>query len=435
MVSCSSPATLRLLQPTLEQFNLFPVASGAPAGTSTKKVTFEAGAPLGVQLVRGDVDMVAVGTLTYREGEKILAFGHPMFQSGETDMPMVAAYVHTVVASQERSFKLAGTAAQVGRITEDRRAAIAGEMGRFAKMIPCVVSVDSAPSRGGSAPGGRSGRKHSYHYEVISQRLLTPALVESIAMDSVGATEGVTGDYMMNLHTEMRLSGRPQPIVSDNLYYESGGFGMGLMEIAQETALLMNNPFEPVRIEGFDIKATVQPGRHTASIDGVTADNRFVKAGDKVRLTVNLKPYDSGKLALNGIRSGLVAVPFEVELPSSLPVGRSLTVIVSDAMTSRMMERMTNPGAFRPENLAQLIALMEREYDNRDLVFRIALPTVGVSLHGETLPGLPRSLMTILAFGNQSSAMPAMNEIVRKHRTEWVLSGSQSLSLIVEQER
>jgi hypothetical protein len=44
-------------------------------------------------------------------------------------------------------------------------------------------------------------------------------------------------------------------------------------------------------------------------------------------------------------------------------------------------------------------------------------------------------MITIIAFGNQSSATPAVSEIVQRKQTEWVLTGSQSLSLVVEQER
>jgi len=202
--------------------------------------------------------------------------------------------------------------------------------------------------------------------------------------------------------------------------------GMGFMEAAERASAIMNNPFEPARVEAFNVQASVRDGRQTASIDGITAQERFVKAGETAHLTVNLKPYKSDKL---------IAVPFDVELPASLPPGQTLNVTASDAFTSRMLDRMANPGAYKPETLDQLIGLIEREEDNRDLILRVTMPSSGVSLHGETLSDLPPSLVTILAFGNQSSAGQAANQIIRKQRTEWALSGSQNLSLIVEQEK
>jgi hypothetical protein len=63
------------------------------------------------------------------------------------------------------------------------------------------------------------------------------------------------------------------------------------------------------------------------------------------------------------------------------------------------------------------------------------MPSSGVSVHGETLPDLPPSLVTILAYGNQGTASPAANQIIQRRRTDWVLSGSQALSLVIEQEK
>jgi len=37
---------------------------------------------VGVALIDGDVRLSGIGTLTCREGNRILAFGHPMFQAG-----------------------------------------------------------------------------------------------------------------------------------------------------------------------------------------------------------------------------------------------------------------------------------------------------------------------------------------------------------------
>ncbi len=416
MVSGASPAALRILEPQLERFNMFPVAGGAPAGTTDLKTNFEAGAALGVQLVRGDADMAAVGTLTWREGNKVLGFGHPMLQSGEADMPMVAAYIHTVIASQARSVKLGGTAAEMGRICMDRRAAIGGEMGRRARMIPCTIVVKNEDS----------GKEHTYRYEMISQRFMTPMLLPSVAMDSIGATEGLTGDYMMALSSNIHIRGRANPIALNNLHYETGGSAMGFMEVAQRVAALMNNTFSPVHIEGFSLKAAIRSARHTAALDSITADTRFVKPGETARFSVNLRPYKSDKL---------VSIPFEARLPLALPAGRVLMVTACDALAARMLDRAANPGAFRPESLDQLLALIEREDDNRNLVLRIAMPAPGISSNGDTLPALPASLVNIIAFGNQSGASPAMTEIVLKRKTEWALSGTQTLSLVVEQEK
>ncbi|GAH40544.1 unnamed protein product, partial [marine sediment metagenome] len=43
----------------------------------------EAGSAIGIQLTRGDVNITYIGTVTYREGDKILALGHPFLKKGK----------------------------------------------------------------------------------------------------------------------------------------------------------------------------------------------------------------------------------------------------------------------------------------------------------------------------------------------------------------
>ena len=70
----------------------------------------------------GDLDMTAVGTVTYVDGDKVLAFGHPFYNLGAVDFPMTRVDVLTVVPSVQSSFKLGATGPMVGRISQDRTA-------------------------------------------------------------------------------------------------------------------------------------------------------------------------------------------------------------------------------------------------------------------------------------------------------------------------
>ena len=39
-------------------------------------------------LVSGDMSVTGLGTVTYNDGHRVLAFGHPFFNLGPVDMPM-----------------------------------------------------------------------------------------------------------------------------------------------------------------------------------------------------------------------------------------------------------------------------------------------------------------------------------------------------------
>src|SRR5205823_3516205 len=87
------------------------------------------GAAVGVGVVEGDLDLTAVGTVTYREGNEVLCFGHPLFGAGSVSLPLTTAYVHTILSSSLISNKMASAGDVVGALTEDRNYAIRGAMG------------------------------------------------------------------------------------------------------------------------------------------------------------------------------------------------------------------------------------------------------------------------------------------------------------------
>src|SRR5204863_7155516 len=103
-----------------------------PAGDRPK---IEPGAAVGVQLLGGDVDATAIGTVTYVKGDRIVAFGHPMFGLGSISMPMTTAYIHGVIASQEVSFKLGSPVETVGQIRQDRNWSIGGGLGHMPRTV------------------------------------------------------------------------------------------------------------------------------------------------------------------------------------------------------------------------------------------------------------------------------------------------------------
>src|SRR6202042_1541031 len=98
-------------------------ASGSSSGSNEagpKK--FEMGGVIAVELLRGDMAANAFGTVSYVDGEHVLAFGHPMFQTGESYMPVSTAYSHTVVPSSQSAFLMATPLTEIGSLTQDRQA-------------------------------------------------------------------------------------------------------------------------------------------------------------------------------------------------------------------------------------------------------------------------------------------------------------------------
>ena len=88
------------------------------------------------------------GTVTHIDGDRVYAFGHPMYNLGPTEFPMTRAYVYTVLPSLFSSMKLSTAS------LEDRPDVL------FARVAP-QRALGSHQSRSSSTP--RNERRCSEH--------------------------------------------------------------------------------------------------------------------------------------------------------------------------------------------------------------------------------------------------------------------------------
>jgi hypothetical protein len=85
-------------------------------------------------LASGDLTAGAVGTVTYVDGDKVWAFGHPFDAVGRRSLLMQDAWVYTVVgnpidAQDLTSYKLASPGHDIGTFTNDAPSAVVGRLG------------------------------------------------------------------------------------------------------------------------------------------------------------------------------------------------------------------------------------------------------------------------------------------------------------------
>src|SRR5437899_6794594 len=124
-------------------------AAGFRAGEAPFEGPLKPGDAVGVMLVSGDLQLGGTGTVTHIDGDRVYAFGHPMYNLGPTEFPMTRAYVYTVLPSLFSSMKLSSTGEIIGTFLQDRATAIAGRLGPGPRMIPVTISLESkrAPKR------------------------------------------------------------------------------------------------------------------------------------------------------------------------------------------------------------------------------------------------------------------------------------------------
>ncbi|MBM4043843.1 MAG: hypothetical protein FJ279_01905 [Planctomycetes bacterium] len=409
VLSGFDPSVIEQLRPSLEPFGVIPVQGGGGGGGVAKDVDFSPGAAVGVQMVRGDVSAFGTGTLTYRRGDQVLAFGHPMFQAGEVDMPMIAAHVHTVIPSVIWSTKVSEPVSVLGRIHQDRQPAIAGKMGEFARMIPCQVTVNGS-------------QRETYRFEVVDSKFWTSRFFSSAASSALLATEKQMAEVMVKVRTHVKVEGRDKPLTVENVYFEPSSPTFPVSQATYPVGVLLSNPFQRVRIERMEMAIDLSDVRQTATLESLAVSQRAVKPGAKVEAIVTLRPF------AEPTRQEKVTL----EIPEDAMPGSQVTLVACDGAMSRSLEAARAPGKFAPTNLDQLLDVLQRVEPNTNLVVRMMLPRSGVTVRGEGLPALPSSLLSVMAFSNTSGLGPLIHEAVERVQTPWVLSGNQTMMLTVE---
>lgn len=378
-VSGISNAALGDLTEQLKPFGMVPVRAGGGGGSGRLPgVTADKlalGAPVGVQLVRGDMSAVAMGTLTYVQDDTVIAFGHPMFGVGEVNLPMVLGEVHTFIPSLATSFKMASPVAEIGAVVQDRPSCIIGDLTKRATMVPVEVLVTAPDSEG-----------RTFRAEVARNRRLTPILTSMVVTSAVADAEPDIADMAVAVISRLDIRGYGSLELRDHLFSNEGVSPRLLSSSRGLRALtdLMANPFEPAIIDRVDVDVRIEFRRDVAEIVGVALPGDLVRAGDTMPLRVTLRPYAGPEYT--------ETVP--VKIPRRL-AGESVRVEVASGT-------LVKPDTPKPESLRGFIDNLRSFYTNTDIVVSLSTPDDGASLRGRLIPTLPQSALDTLRPGNQT---------------------------------
>ena len=389
---------------------------GTPSTKTGVRANLAPGAAIGVQLASGDVDATGVGTVTYRLGNRLLAFGHPMFNLGGVSMPMTTAYVHDIFPAYSISFKLASPIDVVGELQQDTNFAIGGTVGRVAETVPMHVALID--------PAKKINR--NWNMKLIKDPLFTPLLATNIAVEALQSTLGLDSAKTVNIALRMRLKNGPL-IERRNTIYANGLVLQGALgEFLNTLALTQQNPFEKADITGMDLRVEIVPGRKTARIRQIFADRNRVKAGDKVTISVVLEP--------TGEPNNSFTKRFVLTVPADAPSG-VMRVAVSPANSYWQARSAVGGAPPNPGNLPELLAAYERVGASDVLELQASTPDRFLLVDRKKVSD-PPPLWGRLVPQTASTSLGTFNETIdQKQKSDYVLSGFQALSLPVESVR
>ncbi len=403
LASGFSPQGLKLLSDELAPYNLVPMAGGGLASDKLDPAAAQAmvpGSAIGAALVTGDLSLTAIGTLTWRDGDKVAAFGHPFLQAGRISMPLVSADILTVVSLQDVSFKLGSPGAVVGELSSDGQAAITGVLGQQPDTVPMTIRI----RREGA------GLDDTYHLGLARDPTLTPLLIRIGLMEVIRSAAPSIEPTTVRAHTRLKLARYGDVEYEDVYAIMRNNFTMGLMD---PVLFFARNPFEEIHIEAADVDLEVTDRLKVAAIDKVWADTDEAEPGSTIEVGVSLRPYGGEP----------VEYKFPVSVPDDDVKQLSLKIIGGDNAP---------PDAAYPEDVAGMIKFMHAVYPSDSLVVVYQVPGMGVDVNGNRLHSLPPSVSSMLQPKNARDNDAAPETTVLAQKTPYVIVGAQRITIRVK---
>ncbi|MCX6631009.1 MAG: hypothetical protein NTW28_25635 [Candidatus Solibacter sp.] len=372
-------------------------------------------------LVDGDMGVSAFGTVTYNDGKRVLAFGHPLFNLGPVNMPLAKSEVVLTLASQFQPSKMANATEIVGALRQDRHSGIMGELGATAPMIPVTLKVRSLDAKEAVLS------EKDFHFNVFVHQKWTPTLMMLTLYNSISNLNDFADEATYRLNGKVEMNG-PRNI------------GLATMQAAGDmpmppqmalavwlgdkfNRLYLNNVNTP-DVKGVTLSLDLLPERRVAAVETGWVANTEVQAGDDLPVKVSVRPYRGEPIQREVI----------VKIPAGLAKGDH-RILLSDADT---LNRMQNAAGFmnRFIDVPQAVSLLNQERTNNRLYVSLVKASPTAYYDDKTMPNMPSSVLNVIQAGRASNrAMMTTPETASEQTSipfDYMVTGSYSLRIHVK---
>jgi hypothetical protein len=405
-------AAIQLLSDELSPFGL--VALQAGGGGARKAASAQAAPPafvnggaIAVQLMRGDISATAIGTVTYVDGDRLVAFGHPMLDAGQIALPTSTARVLHVLASERQSFKIAEAVTPLGALVHDRLSTIVVDTKVVAETVPVTIRVH----------GVEGAPRQSWSVEVAAHRLLTPGLILAAITNALQATVSDRSDLVFTAKSRVAVARHGTTEVKDTAFTATGVTSSRALSDLRLFDLIdaaYANPFENTRVEKVEIDLGLRFGRDLVTVVDAMVAGDEVDPGKPVTLQVSLRPFEKPEYV------------------------RLFSVMIPESAAGEEIEIVLQPGHAvpieqpKPRSLDDLIRTIQTTYPSTSLVVSLKRSARGLRMPGQVVRSLPGSALDALQLGNQSdTATPIPTYDRSVFPIGQVLTGSAQIKLTV----
>ncbi|MDX2152105.1 MAG: hypothetical protein SFV54_15310 [Bryobacteraceae bacterium] len=421
------PDVLKEFGPLFSQMGLKAVQGGAGSALKGAKPvpgwqkSLQPGDAVSGVLVSGDMSLSALGTVTYNDGKRVLAFGHPFLNLGPVDMPMSKSEVLWVFASSFSPNKMGNATEIVGSLRQDRHSGVMGELGRESEMVPVEVTVRSL----GDGNAVKTEKKLSFN--VFVHQKWTPQLMMITLFNSILGLNDFAEEATYRLSGQVELDGQQPLAIETMMAPTEAPIPVPLLLAgywADKFNRLYGNAVRTPKLKKVNAVVDLLPERRTASIETAWLADTEVAPGSEVPVKVFLRPY----------RGGRVEREFKVKIPAGLPKGEH-RILLSDADTLNRMQ-MAAGAANRFIDLNQTVSLINQERSNNKLYVSLVESRPTVYFDDKKMPSLPGSVMNVMQTGRSANrAVIATGDTAREQMAlafDQVISGSYTLRVTVK---
>ncbi len=317
------------------------------------EVDLKPGSAVAAQLVRGDIDVSAVGTMTYRDDDKILAFAHPFLSQGKADYMLSSAYIHEMITSERMPFKIGSPIGLEGAITQDRSAGIAGEIGQFPKVVTMEVNVIDR----------NIGRERKFNLEIVQNEEFLNELSMAAALQAIDNTIDRRGSGTSKVNMEIFANNLDENIISkENYFYSDGDIAaVSLMDYITLMGLITANPYKDINLANIKLDIEVEESDRIALVEEIKLDETEAVPGEKIEGEIFLQPY----------RDEIVSEEIEVKIPEDVKPGSFDVVAFSgqeanyDRVYRREYEEVEEDEI---ASMSDVVGLFEEQLKNNQLL-------------------------------------------------------------------
>jgi len=412
MTSGISPRVLEQFGPVLATygFRAFQAAGGSsPIADADAKI--EPGSSLAVPMLRGDMDITALGTCTEVLPDRVLGFGHAFMSEGEVSLPMGAGYVHDVISGLVTSFKLGSVTRILGTVYADEMAGIAGRFGPAPAMVPiqvrCVYEDGSFDS--------------TYRMEAAQHPQFLPILAAVATANAVSSARDLPQQHTLTYTVDMKFAN------GQTLHVENISANANLADLFQTVGApiqaAMENPFERVALQSYSATVKVASEARAAEVMSVSVPRSKYRPGETLKLFVRYRPF----------RGAEAVLPAEFELPHDLPDGQ-YEFSVADWRQYMSDEQTARPFRFTAQSAAEVFEVL-RDFTatRRDAIYlRLVRQPDGVAIGRTAMPRLPSSRRQVMMGAGLSNTTAFVSASVKAIPTGHVMSGSAQFTITVD---